>query len=200
MVNRIALVTSLFLILIVNTQAQNGYDWGENKPDAKAQWQYLNFLVDQQNYNQAAEPLRWLLNNTPKLHEDLYALATKVYEKVEDEETNKDYKKALQDTVLMLYDKRIELFGNEAEVLNRKGLVAYGYLFKRDGMTDSLFHTYAKIYELNGLNTYIICAYSYMNTACDKKKFGGMSNDKMLDVYEHVSAVFDYNIKKENRY
>ena len=197
MVNRIVLVIVLFLSLIVKTQAQNGYDWGENKPDAKAQWQYLNFLIDQKNYNQAAQPLRWLLKNTPNLHDDLYALATKVYEKVEDEETNKDYKKALQDTVLMMYDKRIQLFGNEAEVLNRKGLVAYGYLYKRADMADSLFHTYAKIYQLNGVNTYIICAYSYMNAACDKKKMGGMSNDKMLEVYEHVTSVFDTNIKNE---
>ena len=127
----------------------------------------------------------------------MYALATKVFEKVESDETNKTYKLALQDTILMLYDKRISLFGNEAEVMNRKGLVAYGYLFKRPDMTDSLFHIYSKIYALNGQNMYIICAYSYMNAACDKKKFGGMNNDKILEVYEHVVSVFDVNIKNE---
>lgn len=197
MMNKIVLIAAFFLILGIKTQAQSGYDWGENKPDAKAQWQYLNFLVDQKNYSQATEPLRWLLKNTPKLHENLYALATKVYENVESEEVNKDYKTALQDTILMLYDQRIQLFGNEAEVLNRKGLVAYGYLFKRPGMADSLYQTYAKIYKLNGVNTYIICAYSYMNAACDKKKASNMNNDEMLEVYEHVSAVFDSNIKNE---
>ena len=49
MVNRIVIVTVLLLTLIVNSKAQNGYDWGDNKPDAKAQWQYLNFLIDQKN-------------------------------------------------------------------------------------------------------------------------------------------------------
>ena len=82
MIHRIVLGITL-LISVITSQAQNGYDWGENKPEAKARWQYLNFLIDQKNYNQASEPLRWLLKNTPNLHEDLYALATKVFEKVE---------------------------------------------------------------------------------------------------------------------
>ena len=51
-------MTRLFVLITLITfsfnsaSAQNGYDWGANKPDAQARWQYLNFSVDNDKYNQ----------------------------------------------------------------------------------------------------------------------------------------------------
>lgn len=191
----------LFIIVVISSlnlsYAQAGYDWGENKPDAKQRWQYLNFLVDQEQYNQAVTPLSWLIENTPQLHEDLYKLGTKVYQKVEQTEVNKAYKVALQDTVLWLFDQRIKYFGKEAYVLNRKGLVAYRYLSRRREFTDTLYALYSKIYELNKEKMYNSCAYSYMSATCDKKKFGGLGNEEVLIAYEHAVSVFEFNIQAE---
>lgn len=196
MTRLLVLITLITFSLNIST-AQNGYDWGENKPDAQARWQYLNFSIDNNNYNQATTPLSWLLKNTPNLHVDLYKLGTKVYEKIEHKEPNKAYKTALQDTILMLYDKRIELFGDEANVLNRKGLHAYSFLAKRKNTEDTLYATYKKIYELNDTKTFTSTAYYYMTSACDMKKINKITNDEILDVYTKVAGVFDENIAKE---
>lgn len=194
---RLVVLITLITFSINIASAQNGYDWGENKPDAQARWQYMNFSIENKNYNQALIPLSWLLKNTPNLHVDLYKLGTKVYEKIERNEPNKTYKVALQDTILMLYDKRIELFGDEANVLNRKGLHAYNFLAKRKNTEDTLYATYKKIYELNANNTFTSAAYYYMTSACDMKKINKISNEEILEVYASAAGVFDANIAAE---
>lgn len=195
---RYTIILLISLVSFKNIIAQNGYEWGANKPDAQARWQYMNFLIDEKKYNQAAVPLNWLLVNTPNLHEDLYKLGTKVYEELEENEVNRSYRVTLQDSILMIYDKRFTLFGDEANVMNRKGLVAYKYLSPRSGMEDSVFAIYKRIYTLNKQNTYTSCAYYYMSAACDLKKDNKITNDEILEVYAEVSGVFDQNIAAES--
>lgn len=195
---RLIVLIAVILFSLTKLSAQNGYDWGENKPDAQACWKYMNFAYENKQYSQAATQASWLLKNTPNLHVDLYKMATKIYEKVESNEPNKEYKLALQDTILYIYDTRIALFGNEANVLNRKGLVAYRFLAKRKETEDTLYKTYQKIYELNNNKTFTNSAYYYMTAACDMKKASKISNEEILDVYAKVAGVFDDNILAES--
>lgn len=171
--------------------AQQGYDWGSNKPEAQGNWVFVNNHIKAKMYVEALPKVQWLLVNTPNLHEDLYKQAIKVYESLEKIEKDPTRQVLLQDSVLTLYNTRIEKFGNEASTLNRKGLVAFQYLYERKANLNELYSLYKKIFELNGNKAYSYHAYYYMLVTCDKSKSGDLSEDEVLSTYFYLSDFLD---------
>ncbi len=121
----------LVLFVSFNLFAQNGWDFGtENKQIAKSKYVYAQNLIKAKRFAEAQANVYWLLTKTPKLHKNLYMNATKMYEGLEKVEKDAAQKKVYRDSILALYDKRIELFGEEAKVLNYKGMKSYYFLQK----------------------------------------------------------------------
>lgn len=187
---RLLLSFSLF-VFSVTCIAQQGYDWGSNKPEAQGNWVFVNNHVKAKMFAEALPKVEWLLANTPNLHEDLYKQALKVYESLEKSEKDPARQIVLQDSVLSLYDTRIEKFGNEASTLNRKGLVAFKYLYERKTHLNELYNLYKKIFELNGDTAYSYHAYYYMLVTCDKSKAGDLTEDEVLATYFYLSDFLD---------
>lgn len=180
------------LALIFGMQLQAGdWAWGENEVVARGNWLQMEKLVKQKKYMEATPPLVWLLTNTPNLNDALYINAIKVYSSRAEKEKNEAKRIALEDSTLMLYSKRIELFGKEASNLNRKGKDAYKYLYKRKGKDAELFELYTKIYALNKNNTYPENMYYYMATACAQHKAGSLDKAQMFELYNNCEAVFN---------
>jgi hypothetical protein len=135
---------------------ERGYCWGDKREEGK-----VKFAMYSDNYNfgdyawkDAELPLDWLLNNIPYLTFSMYVNGYKIYDFLE-EGAEGDKKIEYQDKLLNLLDNRIAYFGDEADVLQRKGVKAYPYLIKREDKDyDSLFELYKKIFELNGADTY----------------------------------------------
>lgn len=176
--------------------AQDGYDWGANKPEAQGDWVYMNNLIKEDKFVEAKKPASWLLHNAPNLHLDLYIQAIKVYEGVEETLSKDDPGRiGIQDTVLKLYDLRISKWADdEASVLNRKGLNAYNYLAERNGTTQELYDLYSKIIELNGPETYSNNLLSYMKVACLMKREDKLNDEQVLDIYDQLNELLDQQV------
>lgn len=185
------------LLLFVSTAIFAGgpesaaWAWGDKEVEAKGTWLNMEKLVKQHQYNDASSEIKWLLSNTPNLNVALYINAIKVYEKREKAEKDLTRKIQMQDSTLMLYDKRIELFGDEANVLNRKGKVAWDYLSKRKGTSGELYALYSKIYELNKAKTYSENMSDYMKAACTQYLNKKMTKTEIISVYNNCNEVFD---------
>lgn len=190
-------LTSLILfIALSNVKAQSNSDWkwGTNEAEAKGAWLKMERLIKQKKYNDAAAPSNWLLKNTPDLNVSLYVNAIKIFEKRERKEKDKLKKVALQDSTLFLYDKRIELFGNEAKVLNRKGRIAWKYLGKRGTNNEELFNLYKKIHALNGNKTLSINMYNLMKTSCTQFANKKITKEEVFDTYNTCISLFDLQL------
>lgn len=178
--------------------SQNGYDWGENKQDSQGNWVYMTNLINEKRFQEAKTPTVWLLKNTPNLHLDLYVQAIKVYEALEKEEKVEAKKIGLQDTILALYDIRISKFNDDkANVLNRKGLVAFKFLYSRAGKGKELFTLYDEIITLNGVNSYSTNIMNYVNSACIAKSEKVLTDEQVLDVYDKSNDALDAQLKAE---
>lgn len=185
------ILTVLSNLTVLAGGPNNAWAWGENETEAKGNWLKMEKLVKQKQYDKATHEVKWLLSNTPSLNVALYINAIKVYEKRASREKNATRKIELQDSTLMLYKKRIELFGNEAKVLNREGRVAWNYLSKRKGTSDELYQLYAKIYELNKNKTLAKNMSSYMKSACTQYVNKKITTTEVLNVFSNCSNVFD---------
>lgn len=171
------------------TQAQSE-DWGDNKPVAEKEWMTLRVQFQAKIYDQASKHANWLLINAPNLNEDLYRLSSNIYENKAKSTSDPTLKTVFEDSALAIYDKRLELFGDSADVYNRKAKVLYKY--KKGVLPDSeLYSYYAKTYELNKTKTSDNNLYYYFELATALKKADKISDDEYIGVYDIVKTIFD---------
>lgn len=162
------LLTIVLLAAAVSIHAED-WNWGSNADLAKKNWDLLEANIMESDFEEAHQPAAWLLTNAPELHVNLYIYSSQVYEGLVQAEIKKDKAtrdihriQGLQDTALMVYDRRIEFFGDEVNVLNRKGAIAYSYLAYRPDKLSELDQLYSKIVELSGLDAYTINLTNYI--------------------------------------
>ncbi len=192
LMKKISIVLMLFSACLINeAQAQDGWDWGNDKVEAQRKWVFVSTYVKGGDYEAVRPKVHWLLINAPDLHEDLYKQAIKTYENLVKKEKDKEQKKILQDSVLSLYDTRITKFGNEAKVLNRKGLVAYKYLNSDKSKLDELYNLYKKIFDLNKDKAYVQHAYYYFRLTCSKHKKSALPEQVVTDTYFELTSFIE---------
>ena len=75
-----------------------------------------------ENYYDAISPWREVFHNCPASRESLYANGVAMYKTFIEQEKDPLKKTALCDTIMMIYDQRIKYFGDEGNVLGRKGV------------------------------------------------------------------------------
>lgn len=170
----------------------NVWNWGQNETETKGAWMYLTNSIDAKDFSTAAKQAHWLLLNSPHLNEALYIHAAKAYEGLEKMEKEPSRKKELQDSVLMIYDKRILEYGHEADVLNWKGRVAWKYEYKDKTKRDELYALYKRIDELNGDDMLATNIVNYMHAASEEKKAGIISEEDLLNLYMHLNEILDH--------
>ncbi len=122
--------TTLTLLLItaaLRGLAQSDIRWPEDTSQAQQNVALYTDALRARAYATGREPLRWLLTQTPDLHESLYIKGEKLYQGLIEQTDDPDLRRQYQREVLELYDQRIRHFGKEAAVLNRKAYAAYRY-------------------------------------------------------------------------
>lgn len=182
--------------------AQNGgsaWNWPSDQ-DMESQAKAKNALYNDSrkmgNYKEAVPHLAWLLKNTPDLNPSIYINGAKIYEALVDLEKDEAAKKNYQDSALIMYDLRIENFGKEGYVLNRKASKAYKYYKGDKSKYDELLELFDKVFELNGAKVLDNNTIGYFDIVRRQKLTGGdISEEKILEIYEEINGVVDQKIK-----
>lgn len=178
-----------------SSSSSNAWHWGEDEATAQSNWMSLTTSLEVKHYDEATHPSHWLIEHTPDLNVALYVNAAKAYEKMAKIESDPERKIEIQDSVMLIYDLRIKYFGDDANVLNRKGRLAYSYWINRPEKLDELYTLYKTIDELNGVDAYASCSYYYFKVSCKKMKKKSLSENEVLALYDKLNT--NLNLKKE---
>ncbi|MFT4898792.1 MAG: tetratricopeptide (TPR) repeat protein [Flavobacteriales bacterium] len=187
-------ISLVIIIIFTNSAFANTWNWGTNEIKSKGVWLKMEKLIKQKKYIEATPLAQWLLTNNPDLNVALYINAIKIYEKKVSAEKSEEVKAILQDSALFLYDKRVEVFGNEKKVLNRKGRVAWKYLSDRPNTNSGLFELYSKIYELNQMETKPINLYNWMQAGCKEFQGNKLAKKELVSIFSKSNPVFDHHL------
>ncbi len=185
-------IIGFFLLIISINFAQDGWDWGMDKPKTQKMWFDMVDMVKMKDYTSARKNASWLLNNTPQLHRDLYIKSAEVYQTLE--MTAIEGKTTVQDTVLWIYDQRIKYFGDTANVLNRKGLYAIRYKVADPNAVEKMFSLYSKIQMLNAGEMYATNAYYYMLATSNMFRYKKITENQVFGIYGQLSSYIDDKI------
>jgi tetratricopeptide (TPR) repeat protein len=172
--------------------AQPGWNWPEDRATAEEKNALYTDFLKQDNFKAALPHLDWLLANAPDLNESLYINGAKIFEGLADNEPDAAKTVEYQEQALSMYDKRIQYFGNEGDVLNRKGYTAYKYYKDNKAKYPDLIKMFEKVYELNGVNTLDNNLLAFMDVVRRFKLTGGAITDvEVLDYYDEIMAIID---------
>lgn len=187
--------STLLIILSICLSAQSQFKWPEDEATAKEKNVLYSDFLKAKKYNEAAEPLEWLLVNAPDLNPSIYINGVKIYEGLQAGENDETQKREYQEKALSLYDSRIKYFGNEGKVLNRKAFSSYKYYKGRKGKHEQLLQTFDRTFELNGnkVSTNLLVAYMDVmrryKASADK-----LSDDEVLTRYDLISKIIEEKI------
>ena len=172
--------------------AQAGWNWPEDKATAEEKNALYTDLLKQDNYEAALPHLQWLLTNAPDLNVSLYINGAKIYEGLAEAESDPAKTVEYQEEALAMYDKRIKYFNDESDVLNRKAYTAYKYYKDNKAKYPELVELFAKVFQLNGVNTMDNNLLAFMDVVRRHKLSGGdISDEQVLDYYTKIMDVID---------
>ena len=199
------LLTLFVLTLSFNVFAQPGWNWPENKAEAEEKNVLYTDYLKQQNCEEAKVHLDWLIENVHNLHVSIYQNGIKIYRCLIDKESDPVKKNELVDKALSLFDGRIENFGREAYVKNRKVTFAYTFYRSDKSQYEMLFNMFKDAFELNGNKIGNSNVVAFMDIVRKHKLTSkSISDDEVLELYDMISKTISYKIendaKNEERY
>lgn len=159
-----------------------------------------------QNYNQfsdnfeggnTAEAMRYwraCFGTCPKVSKNVYINGAKLVEGAIKSESDKRRKEQLIDTLFLLYDRRVENFGEEGKVLGYKAEDLAKY---RPAQSDKTYEMIRKSIKLEGNNSRGKVLSLYVQMTLDKVKKQQAEKTDLAEAYGVASEIIDINLAKE---
>jgi tetratricopeptide (TPR) repeat protein len=178
------------------TFAQDDDQFGSDPDKCKECLSLYREYYKQKNYDDAIPGWRCALEVCPKGSKNIYLNGTKlVMHMMKAEEKGSERWNQLRDTLMLVYDMRIEHFGQEGFVLGRKGLdqyemfddpqVAYGTLRKAMDLSKEKM-------EANG-------CIRLFQSALKMAKDQVIERDVVFDLYDEIMPVIEYNLTNNEK-
>lgn len=187
------LISLLLLVSAsLNVNAQNFGETPEDSVKCVENYSLYNEFFRQKNYKDAIGPYRNLLQVCPKFSKSIYQNGEKLYTYFIDNEKDEAKKEALIDTLIMLYDKRIEYFGQKAFVLGKKG---EDLLKMRPNDPKTAMDVLMESYKLSGKKTGPSTLIYLYKAMYETYKVGQLEKADLINIYPELAEVAEYNIK-----
>ena len=148
----------------------------------------------QKNYKEALTPWRWTFQNCPKASGNIYKNGPIIIKSLI--KARPEQKKEYVDTLMLIYDQRIEYFGNEGYVLGRKGADLLRY-DKSKFLDANQILARSIAMQKNSSDAGAILA--YFNTLDLMVKNEIILEDSLLNRYSFLMSIIDYNLKKNDK-
>ncbi|MCZ4408621.1 hypothetical protein O3Q51_07365 [Cryomorphaceae bacterium 1068] len=186
--------------LVIGGWAQDDSKYGstpEEVEECKKNLSLYREYRDQNLPDQAMPFWRAAFEICPQSAKTLYIDGAKFYGDILDEiyedSSKLDIRNAYIDTLMLVYDKRIENFNEEGKVLTYKANDLYKYDESRAEEANAMFK---KSMELMGMNTDAIAASKYYQTLYGLYREGKVEKSDLLVEYMPVLDILEYNIAK----
>jgi len=145
-------------------------------------------------YEYAHDAWRFVFNNCPASSKNMYTHGVKIMKDLIKKEKDKEKKSNYIDTLMMVYDQRIEYFGQEAYVLGRKGLDFMRYRPKEIEKANEIF---TKSVELGKTASEASVLVQYVQTTSVLFQYNKKFKEEMVAVYANAIDILEQKLKTE---
>src|SRR5690554_5396948 len=196
------LIISVLAIMFIgfSANAQDDPKYGDTPEDRQKCLECISLYREYRDQNMQKDALpfwRCAFNTCPKSALTLYIDGARFYGNILDEiyedSTKLDQRNAYIDTLMMVYDKRIEYFNEEGKVLSFKGNDLFKYDPSRAEEANAMFK---RSLELEAMDSDAIAASKYYQTLYEMYKEKKATKSDLLVEYMPVVEILDYNIAR----
>lgn len=149
--------------------------------------------------NDAQKPWRWVFENCPRASENIYLDGANMTEYRIKKAKNAEVKNALIDSLMLIYDRRLEYFPyKHGTTTPQKGKV-YGYkgtdLYKvKPEAIDEVYKILKESVDLEGQKTKSAVFVYYFRATTQMAQKGEIDSAVIVDTYDEISNYIDKNI------
>jgi tetratricopeptide (TPR) repeat protein len=191
----IAVIVLGFLSTSLFAQDEKKYgETEEEQIECKKNLSLYKEFYDQKAYKEAKSPLMKAIKICPTSSKNMYIRGVNIYEhfvEKADKEGNAEMKAAYLDTLMMIYDKRIEAFGQRGYVLGRKGTDLLRHGSKED--YQEAYDILTEAYELRGDKMQPGALAAYYQSAYQLAARKQLPVEDLLALYPKLDAVVKAN-------
>ncbi len=208
-VTKIVLVFLITLLSLPALMAQKGvedgskYGHGEDSIRALQNLSMYKQFYKQKSYNDAIVPWRIVFNEAPKISKNMYIHGVNMYKIFYKNSKSAEEREKFVDTIMMIYDQRMEYFNSKGYLTARKGVDLGNLSPKRAKEAYDLLH---EAVELMDKQTPGFVFNEMMQNALKLYNDDVISEDEMVNNFALASKILDYqmkdadNLKKRERY
>lgn len=204
--NRKALITGLLIIFIL--PAVYGQKYGsdslkcvENLSLYKINfrmWKDYNFSQEVIDQVPVYQPWNWVFENCPLSSQNIYLDGVVILKYFYDKETDQARKDKLVDSIMLVYDKRIEYFGNtsssrEGLVLGRKGI---DLLTLKPERFYEVYQILDKSVALEGNKSTGPVLVYYFHSTINSARSGLIDSAMIVENFDKIMGIVDFNEKQ----
>ncbi|MFW5663820.1 MAG: tetratricopeptide repeat protein [bacterium] len=177
------------------TQMDKPPKYGETPEDSIACVRNISLYQEywkQGNKKLAFEPWREVFYNCPQASLNTFIRGVSLIKMKYSEETDPIKRDAWVDTLMLLYDKRIEYFNREGYVLGRKASDLYQL---RPNNVQEIFDLTSRSIELEGNDSQADVILIHMQSLTQLVQAGVKEQDEVLETYDHLMNIIEYNLE-----
>jgi len=154
-------------------------------------------LLQENKKQEAILPWKWLFKNCPAATENIYIQGAQIYNFMISREQDSSRKQAFVDTLMMIYDQRIQHFMlKQGFVLGRKGVELYQY---RPWSAKEALDILKQSIELEYWNSRPAVMVHYFNLALELQHTGVVDTIRVYQAYDEIRDILDYNVRLNNK-
>ncbi len=190
---------SFVLFLIFNFQnfsysQDDESKWGKNPEQCKMNLSLYVEFYRQNNLNDAYQPWSYVLKECPKASKNLYIHGPKILWNKINSTKDVNLKNKYADTLMIMYDKRIENFGEEGKVLGYKGIDFYKlYANKKQEALEIL----EKSLNIDGKSSDPAAITTLMEIAIDLLKENKLTSEHIFEYYNRCSEALTAQLEEK---
>lgn len=199
---RTILISALAFMMLVPATAQTGaedgskYGQGQDSINCLMNLSLYREFFKHSNYNDAIKSWRIVFNECPASSQNMYVDGVKMYKKFISGEKNPDMINNYIDTIMLIYDRRMEYFNDEANVLGRKATDLLRY--RKDDL-ESIEEAYgylSKSIELDPEEARDAILILFVNASVSLHKADVVTQDQAIQDYFTASNIIDDQLEK----
>jgi tetratricopeptide (TPR) repeat protein len=173
--------------------AQDDSKFGDDPETCRIKLSTYDQYYKQGNIKDAVSAWRWCFLNCPESTKNIYIHGTSIVEYlIESAASDEELREKYIDTLLMVYDKRIEYFGEEGKVLGRK---ANDLLKYRPSEIQTAYEMYQKSIESEGNETERSVLGNMMSVSVVLYKNGTITDEEVVNNYAMISDIIGNQIE-----
>ena len=166
---------------------------GPDGEKAKIEYSLYREFYKQENFVDALPHWKYIFRNAPGLSKNTFTNGVKMYSDLADAEQDSVIKQQLVDTLIKIYRKRIECFGESDKVLGYMAYDMYKYRPERHGF---VYGAFKEALDEGGENTEYYLLYPFFQYTVLMWSKGKFTDDEVLATYDLLESYSDANIRK----